>query len=248
LLSDFYARHAICKTCAIARSRIWALTNPESRRESARKWARNNIEYQKAVNKRCYERDPDYGKRKWAKYKERLQQDSERFQQRQHSQQKYREDNREQRLAYNKQYHKDHVAERSASRKRWREHNPDRVNELTRSWYAKNIEYHKARFKKRREEHPEEVRLQNQRRRAQQLNAQGITTAKQIQSRFDYYGGRCWMCRIEANTIDHVKPLTKGGSNFASNLRPACKSCNSSKRDKWFGVKQLHQFTKEQQQ
>jgi 5-methylcytosine-specific restriction endonuclease McrA len=30
-------------------------------------------------------------------------------------------------------------------------------------------------------------------------------------------------------TLDHVIPLTRGGAHTASNLRVACRSCNSSK-------------------
>ncbi len=46
------------------------------------------------------------------------------------------------------------------------------------------------------------------------------------------------MCRVRwvrAQNIRElrVKPLAKGGSHWASNLRPACRSCNSRKGDRW---------------
>lgn len=49
---------------------------------------------------------------------------------------------------------------------------------------------------------------------------------------FRLYGSQCQYCKKEADTIDHVIPLARGGSNDISNLVPACRSCNSSKQAK----------------
>jgi len=58
-----------------------------------------------------------------------------------------------------------------------------------------------------------------------------------VQARIDFYGGRCYICGVEdATTIDHVKPIAKGGPHIPANLRPCCLSCNSRKRDIWEGV------------
>jgi 5-methylcytosine-specific restriction endonuclease McrA len=52
------------------------------------------------------------------------------------------------------------------------------------------------------------------------------------------------MCSGPFEHVDHVKPIAKGGLNVLSNMRPACGSCNSAKRAKWFGVAELHRFSK----
>lgn len=39
----------------------------------------------------------------------------------------------------------------------------------------------------------------------------------------------CWACPERPTTIDHLIPLSRGGTNYEGNLAPACKSCNSSK-------------------
>jgi len=47
--------------------------------------------------------------------------------------------------------------------------------------------------------------------------------------------GVCWYCgkKIEADfTIDHVIPISRGGTDTLENLVPCCKSCNSGKRNK----------------
>lgn len=71
--------------------------------------------------------------------------------------------------------------------------------------------------------------------RAAKLGVQipGFCTPEQLIARIDYYANRCWMCGAPADQIDHVKPLAKGGSNWPSNLRPACGACNYSKSRKW---------------
>lgn len=49
----------------------------------------------------------------------------------------------------------------------------------------------------------------------------------------DAHGNRCCYCQAPDNalTIDHLDPISKGGTNDLWNLAPACAMCNSSKRD-----------------
>jgi len=45
-------------------------------------------------------------------------------------------------------------------------------------------------------------------------------------------GPECWLCgQPGADSIDHVIPLSSGGSNEPGNLRPAHQACNSRKHD-----------------
>lgn len=77
------------------------------------------------------------------------------------------------------------------------------------------------------------VRWRSQIRRAKLRSASGMFTLNQWLDRLFYHGNRCYYCHCEGTmTIDHRIPLSKGGTNWPSNLVPACKSCNSSKRDK----------------
>lgn len=95
-------------------------------------------------------------------------------------------------------------------------------------WRAKNDEKAKAAY--RRDRH---------RRRSMELGAAGVFTEEQWQARLAYFGWCCWVCGCDwkelpsfYKTIDHIIPLSKGGSNWPANLRPACKSCNSIRKAK----------------
>lgn len=46
-----------------------------------------------------------------------------------------------------------------------------------------------------------------------------------------FKGQPCCVCGKPSDTVDHVIPISRGGNNELSNLRPLCRSCNSTKAD-----------------
>ena len=50
----------------------------------------------------------------------------------------------------------------------------------------------------------------------------------------EIYGHRCALCGDAESklTVGHIIPLSRGGSNWQFNIRPECKPCNSSKKDR----------------
>jgi hypothetical protein len=46
------------------------------------------------------------------------------------------------------------------------------------------------------------------------------------------HNGRCVYCGAPSDEIDHVMPLSRGGSNQESNLVAACRHCNRTKSDR----------------
>jgi 5-methylcytosine-specific restriction endonuclease McrA len=72
-------------------------------------------------------------------------------------------------------------------------------------------------------------RLDSQIRYYMEKSAPGVFTKEQIDARIEYFGGRCWICRGPYDTMDHVIPIARGGTNWASNQRPICTICNSRK-------------------
>ncbi|WP_018296482.1 HNH endonuclease [Corynebacterium lubricantis] len=70
-----------------------------------------------------------------------------------------------------------------------------------------------------------------------QRSAGRAATGWELKQRLIYFKHSCWICSCHVDegslTWDHVKPISRGGSLLASNLRPACAECNSFKRDVW---------------
>lgn len=72
-------------------------------------------------------------------------------------------------------------------------------------------------------------RARNKAMKARRAQAPGTATVEQLQARWDFYGGRCYLCGDPAVEWDHVLPLARGGSDWPSNQRPSCGPCNRSK-------------------
>jgi 5-methylcytosine-specific restriction endonuclease McrA len=69
--------------------------------------------------------------------------------------------------------------------------------------------------------------------RIRRCGAPGSHTAKEWDALCAKYDYRCLRCgeRVPL-TADHIKPLSKGGSDSIDNLQPLCRVCNS-----WKGIK-----------
>ncbi len=73
-------------------------------------------------------------------------------------------------------------------------------------------------------------RLAKHRRRALKLQAGGVFTAAYWRQILDRFDGRCAHCgTADSLTIDHVIPLSMGGSNDWTNVQPLCHWHNSLK-------------------
>jgi len=67
-------------------------------------------------------------------------------------------------------------------------------------------------------------------RRALSAGAEGSFSLIEFKELCAYYGNQCLCCgKPDKLTADHIVPLTKGGSNYISNIQPLCSRCNSRK-------------------
>jgi 5-methylcytosine-specific restriction endonuclease McrA len=87
-----------------------------------------------------------------------------------------------------------------------------------------------------RQEYKEEYRAHNQNRRARVKQVGGTFTAKDISdlhTEQDGYCNGCWeLLEILGYHVDHVIPISKGGSNWPDNLQLLCPTCNLEKSAK----------------
>jgi 5-methylcytosine-specific restriction endonuclease McrA len=77
-------------------------------------------------------------------------------------------------------------------------------------------------------------RQKSKRRKALERGSIGLhVKGKQVKARFAQFGHCCAYCGATGDLhIEHVVPISFGGTHVLSNIVPACKSCNFSKRDK----------------
>lgn len=78
-----------------------------------------------------------------------------------------------------------------------------------------------------------EVNRNKDTRRYHNIRAAGIFDLKAWKKKLSILGNACQHCgTTEQITIDHIIPITKGGTNHIDNLQPLCRSCNCKKGTK----------------
>lgn len=113
--------------------------------------------------------------------------------------------------------------------------NVDRLQVANREWKARNAERVRAAnaLYWSRPENIARVIERARLRRALKASSYIPFTDEQLLQKLSMWSFRCWLCNGQYESIDHVKPLSKGGLHMLANLRPACRRCNASKRASW---------------
>lgn len=130
----------------------------------------------------------------------------------------------------------------------WGKRNPERKRELERKWYHEGrgkatrqryIASGRAAANTRRRRRTKEGRAKKReydaRRRARKAGAEGEYTMADVRRAYKAQRGKCWWCGEECGEsyhVDHLVPLSRGGSNSSDNLVISCPACNCSKNDK----------------
>lgn len=107
-----------------------------------------------------------------------------------------------------------------------------KMREKNRNYFLENKDRINANRRERRKTSPKDLKKERDR-RAKAKDAKGHHTQEQLDARYAYYGHKCIYCGCGGKlTLEHLIPLVRGGTHWASNLAPSCRSCNSSKGDK----------------
>jgi 5-methylcytosine-specific restriction endonuclease McrA len=147
-----------------------------------------------------------------------------------------------------RQYHYANIVEQHARNAKWRSNNAEKHKANSRKYYSEHKEQHRqsglswqrankdkvaAANKKWEQANPESRRRRTANRRARlQKVFTGQITLKEI---IKFYANPCFYCGSNKEiTLDHIIPISKGGSHSIGNIVSACQSCNYSKHDKLY--------------
>ena len=115
-----------------------------------------------------------------------------------------------------------HKEKRLTAARSWRQANPDIVRDLAAAYRVKN---------------PELIAALKRNYKARKKAAPGTHTGDDVKALYASQNGYCAnsCCSLDLGGgyhVDHIQPLSKGGSNYPENLQLLCPSCNLSKKDK----------------
>jgi 5-methylcytosine-specific restriction endonuclease McrA len=140
---------------------------------------------------------------------------------------------------YNREYRKNnprYAEQHKEESARYRNKHVEQVREILRKWYFKNVTLNRQRnrsaMKIWRSENKEKIKMYEENRRALILGVEGNgITVEEWETIKNEASNRCSYCGQKSNKLqmDHVVPVSKGGSHNAENIVPACPSCNQSK-------------------
>lgn len=124
---------------------------------------------------------------------------------------------------------------RAAERARYAA-NAEKYRTKTRFWLENHPGYSTEKHREWRNANPDKSSANDRNKRARKRKAEGTHSAADIAEILRLQKGRCAICglRLKSSdtTADHIVPVVKGGTNYRRNIQLACRSCNSSKRDR----------------
>lgn len=208
--SGKYGLRAYCKECAAA----YRVENKERVAEYMRLWHQANRERRNEASRQRRAANPEKARQRFRVYYAA---------------------NKEKVLAKNRAYYAANKEHHDAITRAWYEANKEQHKERSRRYRLVHRDHLRERAAAWRAAHPEIVRNYTLRYRARKQAAEGTHTAADIRAQYEQQNGRCYYCGCKVDDsyhVDHVVPLSRGGTNWPDNLVIACRHCNVSKHNK----------------
>ena len=246
-----YGLNSTCKKCRSEQGKQYYKDNKYKERKRHKQYYEDNKNKILERHKQYYEDNKDkrlkYGKQWYEDNKDkRLEQ-----------QKQWHENNKDKKAEYNKQWYENNKDKKAEQQKQWYENNKDKIVKRHKQWYENNkekiSEWHKQYSKNNKEKISEQKKQyhaspqgqvvtfnSNYRRRIKEQNQGDGINKDQWLEMMEYFGFRCAYSgkyiggkeNQNIRSIDHIKPLNKGGKHEVWNCVPMDRGLNSSKQDK----------------
>ena len=215
------------------RNKQWYENNKDKILEQHKQWRENNKNYMKQYREDNKDKLREQRKQYYEDNKDKIAE--------QHKQ--WYEDNKdkilEQHKQYNKQYYEDNKDKKAEYGKQYREDNKDKISE----WHKQHYENNKDKLREQKKQYRatpqgQATRFNSScRRRIKKQNQGNGITKDQWLEMMNFFN---WKCAYSSEvlsekgqrSIDHIKPLVKGGEHEVWNTVPMYRPYNSSKQDK----------------
>lgn len=145
---------------------------------------------------------------------------------------------------YDRKYRECNKSRIRENQKRWEQRNPDKIKKSRekskhrteisrRKWYTENRDVCLERSSNWKKNNRKQVNITNRLRKNKKRANGGSFTYSEWVELCNLYANRCIHCQESLPLeIDHIIPISKGGTNYIWNIQPLCKSCNLTKHAK----------------
>lgn len=149
------------------------------------------------------------------------------------------------RAEYQREWRKQNPGKAAEYSKRWKDKNYDKYLDCLSSWRDRNKEHRAEYGRKYTQQNLGRLVTLKRNKRAEYRNNEGYHTYQDVENLLKNQNYLCNECKnpLEKYDVDHIIPLSRGGSNWPTNLQILCPHCNRSKHTKtqeeWTIFKQM---------